>query len=160
MSALYQEVRVLEKEIGDYNRRSLGLEDLKTACDRMGLLLLLEPFPGQGLYFRRLGVPVLTVNRRLEPATGAFFGFWGVFLHRLRPGVTCVFRELAEFNDPVQLQAGLLASVALVPTDRLLEPMPARMGAGPVAALFSRLINRRIKILIQGDRYQPLEQAL
>ena len=160
MAVLHQEVRVFEGEIEDFNRRPLGLKDLKTVCDGAGLLLLIEPFPGQGLYFNRLGVPVLTVNRRLEPAAGSFFGFWGLFLHRLKPGATCFFRNWRELDDPVLVQAGLLASVALIPTDRLLEPLPAGLREGPASSLISRLITRRIRILIQGDRVWPLEQAL
>lgn len=160
MSFPRNQVEALEKEMAGFNRQALGLVELRKACDRLGILLLVEPFPGQGLYFIRRGVPVLTVNRRLESSAGAFFGFWGLFLHRLRPGAACFFRNWREPDDPVLFRAGILASVALVPGQSLLEPLPPGLREGPASSLMARFLARRIEFLIRGEQPLPLEQAL
>jgi hypothetical protein len=160
MPEFHREIRFFEEEIEGYNRRSLDFEDLKTNCDKCGLLLLLEPFPGQGLYFERLGVPVITVDRRLEPWAGAFVGFWGFFLHHLHPGGVRFFRESGKDEDEAHLLASILASVALIPADRLLDALPRKWQEGRVSALLSRAMDLRVQILLHGERVIPSEQVL
>ncbi len=160
MLAFNREVGVFEQEIAGFNRRSLGMEDLEAACRIQGLILLVEPFPCQGLYFHRKGVPVVTVNRRLDYNSILFTGFWAVFLHCLRPGGIQVFEAEPDWDDRILLLSANLASVALIPNSRLWESLAVYSPSGPLSVLVKRLINSRIRLLLGGEDFLSAEQAL
>ncbi len=160
MATIHREIGIFENRIQGYNRRALGLDDLRSACDERGLVFLAEPFPGRGLVFEKQGIPVITVNSRLDPDSAAFIGFWAFFLQHFRPGVLHIFGESPDWEEDIQLQAAILASVALIPTSRLLDPWPGKNGGNGVGALLSKMMEVRVRMLLDGQLTIKTEQAL
>jgi len=111
----------LESEIDGFNRRPLGLEDLERLCEAADVVLVFHPFPGQGILFRRHGRPVIAVNRRLSPGHAVFVGFHEYFHHRFHPGSVHTYMATPYWLDKIELQASILAALAVLPTPLLVE---------------------------------------
>lgn len=116
-------VTLLESEIRGYNQRPLAMEELEVICDQAGLVLVHSPFPGTGAYFRCKGLPVIAVDSRLNPEYAAFVGFHEFFHFRFHPGSIHTYDNTTYWLDKVELQASILASLAVIPTPFLVDTL-------------------------------------
>ncbi|MBW1712628.1 MAG: ImmA/IrrE family metallo-endopeptidase [Deltaproteobacteria bacterium] len=143
----------LEQEIPGYNRRPLDVEDLERLCQEEGVVLVVHPFPGEGLYFEHRGVPVVTVNRRLEPNHAAFVGFHEFFHYRFHPGTIHTYSSTPFWLNKIEFQASVLASLAVLPTPWLVQALARQEPLNEVFNLPEYIVDFRFRV---HQEYQNL----
>ncbi len=143
----------LESEIPGYNHRPLGLDDLEQVCHAADVVLIFHPFPGQGLLFRRYGQPVIAVNSNLSPGLKAFVGFHEFFHLRFHPGAIHNYTATPLWLDKVELQASVLAALAVMPTPLVVDALARGESLTDISLLPEELLGFRLEI---HRRYQDL----
>ncbi len=146
----------LEREIPGYNYRPLSVEDVERACNEAGVVLLFHPLPGYGLLFHRYSVPVIAVNHRLGPGHAAFVGFHEYFHHRFHPGSIHTYSGRLHWLDKVEIQASILAALAVIPTPRLREVLARGEPLAEAWPLPRYVLDFRLKV---HQQYQDLIQS-
>ena len=149
-------ITLLEAEIPGYNRRPLGVEDLERVCEASGVVLLFCPLPGHGLCFRRHGVPVIAVSKRLRGAHRVFVGFHEYFHYRFHPGTIHTYSASNHWLKKIELQASILAALAVLPTPGLEEYLAAGEDLIHISSLPTDVVRFRLKV---HQEYQDLLTA-
>ncbi len=152
----------LETEIPDYNHQPLTLHHLEALASEEGFDLVVQPLPVDGLH-----VPpedgrgrVILVNSRLMPGHRDFVG-WHEYFHKLHPGEPSYYRRGGYFDSKNELQASILAAVAVMPTPVLMRigHEASFLDTGVLRGHFevpNHLARFRLKVL---DGYQNLLRA-
>ncbi|MBU0516298.1 MAG: ImmA/IrrE family metallo-endopeptidase [Proteobacteria bacterium] len=152
----------LEAEIPEYNHHPLTLHHLEDLAGKEGFDLVVRPLAVDGL-----NVPggsghgrVILVNQRLMPGHRDFVG-WHEYFHKLHPGELAFYRRARYFDSKIELQASILAAVAVMPTPVLMEIGQEARFLDPTVLrghfeIPNHLARFRLKVL---DGYQNLLRA-
>ena len=114
-------IQRLEYEIPGYNRQPLTIKELEVLTAEERVDLIIEPMGVDGI-----SIPpengrgrMIMVNSRLMPGHRDFVG-WHEYFHKYHAELA-FYRRGEYFVSKIELQASILAAVAVMPTPMLIE---------------------------------------
>ena len=144
MPLTYDLIKRLSEDIPGYNQRPQTFPDFEALCAQNGIVTFEHTMPSRGWYFVMRGYPFIVINKNILPGHKTFVGFHEYFHHRFHPGGHHFYTSLG-IDNKVELQASILAAIAVIPTPLLGDDLARGENLAEKYALPGYLVDFRLK---------------